>query len=902
MSGASICVGRAPALAVLHEQLAVAAAGAARTVWIDGEPGVGKTTLVRAFLAETSYRVAWASGDEEETSLPYGVLNTLHRAIAAAADAPRSLGDVPSTHIEPLAAGAELLVALGGLDDPLVLVVDDLQWADAQSASALRFALRRLLAERILVVLITRPNPADSLGEAWARLLLDTERVTRLRLDGLTTEGMVELLVATGHGHLDRPVAERLSEHTKGNPLHARALIDELGDSELRAGGVLPAPRSFAQLTIARLAALDDEAARLTVAGAVLGSRFQIPLAASVGNVGDPVSALDSAMEAGLLERAAAGEAVFPHPLVRAAIYNDIRPIQLRALHEAAAVATEGARSLEHRVAATAGSDDALAAELDRQALEAWLSGKGSTAYDLFMAAALLSSNPSAHDRRLLFAVEALFSSGDFARAFGMRETVLGCSESAHRSYVLGLIGHGPAAEAHFSAAVAGAEETDVPLLRLRAIGGRAMVQLRLGRPEAALEDANTVIAAAGTEIWGSGLMLWVQVVSLANLGRTAEAWDLLEERRQAEQYGVELDGLCARGLLEVVDDNLPAAVRDLTALAERARAGETCRLLELGLSLLATAQYRLGQWDEAAMHSELAATLYSDAHRVPVAHAVAAFVHAGRGRFDLAEDDVRAAEEAAQAVPTEGNRFYVAVARAVVAQARGQLDQVRAVTAPLLDGRLVPTVEGQDPWGWRVLAIEGLIGTGELAEARDRLSAFAELVTTQGWCSPQTDMARLEGELAEQSGDIDAALAAYSAGLQWDHERAPLPLPMARLALAYGSLLRRTGARRQAIEQLRNAHAVLASLGASPLLATCDAELSACGLPATTADISGRLGLTFAEQTVAHLVAQGLTNREAATRLYVSPKTVDYHLGNIYAKLGIRSRRDLAGRLSPGA
>lgn len=881
----------------------MAAAGAARIVWIDGEPGVGKTTLVRAFLAQTSNRVAWASGDEEEASLPYGVLATLHRTIPAAADAPDSLGHIPSTHIEPLAAGAELLVALGGLDDPLVLVVDDLQWADPQSASALRFALRRLLAERILVVLITRPNPADSLGESWARLLSDTERVARLHLDGLTTEGMVELLAVTGHGHLDRPVAERLSEHTKGNPLHARALIDELGDSELRAGGLLPAPRSFAQLTIARLAALDDEAAQFTVAGAVLGSRFQIAAAASVGNVGDPVSALDRAMEAGLLERAADGEAVFPHPLVRAAIYNDIRPIQLRALHQAAAAATEGSRSIEHRVAATAGSDDALADELDRLALEAWLSGKGSTAFDHFMAGALLSSNPTARDRRVLFAVEALFSSGDYGRAFGMRETVLGCSESAHRSYVLGVIEHGPAAEAHFSAAVAGAEDdTDVPLLRVRAIGGRAVVQLRLGRSEAALEDANTVIAAAGTEIWGSGLMLWVQVVSLANLGRTAEAWDLLEQRRQAQRYGVELDGLCARGLLELVDDNLPAAVQDLTALAERARAGETCRLFELGLSLLATAQYRLGEWDEAAMHSELAATLYSDAHRIPVAHAVAAFVHAGRGRFDLAEDDVRAAEEAAQAVPTEGNRYYVAVARAVLAQARGQFDQVRAATAPLLDGRLVPTVEGQDPWGWRVLAIEGLIGTGELAEARDRLSAFAELVTTQGWCSPQTDIARLGGELAERSGDDDAALATYSAGLQWDHERAPLPLPMARLALAYGSLLRRTGARRQAIEQLRNAHAVLASLGARPFLATCDAELSACGLSATTADSSGRLGLTLTEQTVAHLVAQGLTNREAATRLYVSPKTVDYHLGNIYAKLGIRSRRDLAGRLSPGA
>lgn len=896
-----MCVGREPALTVLHEQLDLAEGGAARIVWIDGEPGVGKTTLMRAFLAQTSCESAWASGDEEEMSLPYGVLATLHRAIAAAADAPGLLEHVPSERIDPLVAGAELLVALGALDNPLVLAVDDLQWADTRSASALRFALRRLLAERLLVVLITRPNAVDSLGEAWKRLLSDSECVTHVHLDGLTTDGMVELLAATGHAQLERPVAERLSKHTSGSPLHARALIDELGDSGLRAGGLLPAPRSFAQLTIARVAALDDEAARLTIAGSVLGSRFAIGLAASIGNVGDPVKALDHAMEAGLLDRATDGEAVFPHPLVRAAVYNDIRPVQLRALHEAAAAATEGARSLEHRMAAVVGSDDVLAAELEGRAIEEWVSGKGSAAYDHLMAAARLSSDVPTRERRVLVAVVALFSSGDYGRAFAMRETVLECSESAHRSYVLGVIDHGPAAEAHFSTAVAGADDSDVPMLGTAAIGGRAMVHLRQGRPEPALEDANTVMAAPGVPAWGAGLMRWAQVVSLANLGRTAEAWEVLERQQQVQPQRVELDELCARGLLEIFDDDFPAAMRDLTALAQRARAGETCRLFELGLSLLAIVQYRLGEWDGSAMNSELAATLYGDAHRIAAAHSVAAFVHAGRGRFDLAEDDVRAAEEAQRAIPTAANSYYVATARAVLAQARGHSDHLREATAPLLDGRIPTAVDGQDPWGWHVLAIEGLVGTGDLGQARKELDALAELVRTRRWCSPTTDVARLEGELAERSGDPDAALAAYRAGAHTDSERQPLPLPAARLALAHGSLLRRNGARRAAIEQLRSAHAGLTALGALPFLATCEAELSACGLPGTAADPSGRLGLTPTEQTVAHLVAQGLTNREAATRLYVSPKTVDYHLGNIYAKLGISSRRDLAGRLSPG-
>ena len=896
--GIPVCVGREPALAVLREQLAVAVGGAARIVWIDGEPGMGKTTLVRAFLAETRHKSAWVSGDEDETSLPYGVLGTLLRAIEVAAGVGATGEALPSVLTDPLAAGAELLVALGGLDVPLVMVVDDLQWADLQSASALRFALRRLLAERVVVVLVTRPEAVDVLGEQWGRLLADSERVTRLHLDGLSTDGMVELLAATGHGRLDRPVAERLSGHTGGNPLHARALIDELGASGLLAGRVLPAPRSFAQLTVGRLAAMDVEAVQLTTAGAVLGSRFPTALAASLGKVSDPSSALDRAVEAKLLERASDGEARFPHPLVRAAIYNDIPARQLRALHQAAAAETEGVRSLEHQVAATHGSDDALAAKLERRAIKEWLvSGRGSVAYGLFMDAARLSSESPDRDRRTLIAVEALFSSGDFGRAYAMTEAVMGCAPSAHRSWVLGMIDKTPGAEAHFSAAAAQADDkTDIPMLRLRAIGGRSVVHLRQGRFEAALADANTAMAP-GIDGWASGLMRWVQVVSLANLGRSPEAWDVLDQQRQSNSSGFELDVLCTRGLLELVDDELPAAVEDLTALAERARAGETCRLLEFALSALALAQYWLGRWDESALNSQLAISLHGEG-QVALAHSISALVHAGRGRFDVADADIKAAEDANRVISTAGGPYYVSIAKAALAQGQGQQGDLREATAPLLDGSIQPTVEGFDRWGWRVLAIEGLVAAGELPAAREQLTALVNLVRTNGLSSATTDIARLEGQLAEASGDLDAALARYEAGLHSGSGLVPLPLPAARLALAYGSLLRRTGSRRAAIEQLRNAHAGLTALGAAPFLAACDAELSACGLQAPTADRSGRLRLTPTEQTVAHLIAQGLTNREAATRLYVSPKTVDYHLGNIYAKLGITSRRDLPGRL----
>jgi DNA-binding CsgD family transcriptional regulator len=899
-----VCVGREPALAVLRGQLAMAVRGAARIVWIDGSPGMGKTTLVRAFLAETRHRSAWATGDEEETSLPYGVLATLQRAIAVAADSPGPVDDVPSAQTDPLAAGAELLVALGGLDDPLVLVIDDLQWADTQSASALRFALRRLLAERLLVVLITRPNAADYLGESWTRLLADPERVTRVHLDGLTTEGMVQLLAASGHGRLDRPVAERLSEHTGGNPLHARALIDELGDSGLRAGGVLPAPRSFAQLTIGRLVAMDGEAVQLATAGAVLGSRFSVPLAALVGGVADPVGALDSAVAAGLLERAPEGHARFTHPLVRGAVYNDLSAARLRSLHLAAADATTGTRSLEHRVSASAGSNDDLAQELEHLARKELASGAPIASHDHLVVAASISSTARDRDRRVLSSVEAVVGAGDYPRAAALRPIVMACAESAHRSYVLGLIDLDFPAEVHLSAAAAADNDGDIPSLRIKALGVRSIVRLRLGQFEAALRDAETTLElSVGT--WGIPMVRWVQVVCLAQLGRTADARDALDRLvPRPDGPAVDLDLLGASGLMELVDDDLGAAQRVLTELAERARAGEACRVLIFSLCVLAVVQYQLGRWDESAMSSELALALGDPTPGwwTWMAHTAATFVHAGRGRFDVAEEHVQVAGEVVRSLQTPFGLYQVAVARAVLAQSRGQMDELRAATAPMLDGSLVPTVVGLDRWGWQVLAIEGLLGTGELPAARKQLAELADLVSANGLVSAATDIARLEGQLAEASDDPDSALAAYAVGLQPVDGRGPLPLPKARLALAYGSLLRRTGARRAAVEQLRTAHAALTALGAAPFLATCDAELSACGLQAPTADPSGRLTLTPTEQTVAHLVAQGLTNREAATRLYVSPKTVDYHLGNIYAKLGITSRRDLAGRLKPGA
>jgi ATP/maltotriose-dependent transcriptional regulator MalT len=187
------------------------------------------------------------------------------------------------------------------------------------------------------------------------------------------------------------------------------------------------------------------------------------------------------------------------------------------------------------------------------------------------------------------------------------------------------------------------------------------------------------------------------------------------------------------------------------------------------------------------------------------------------------------------------------------------------------------------------------LLGVNEVDDARRTLEGLEALIGRWQLTSAVTDAARLRGQLAEASGDVDEAQAAYAAGLAGGPG---LPLPTARLEVTYARLLRQLGAKRAAIEQLRRARHRLARLAARPFLAWCDEELTACGVAAPRGS-GDRLGLTAAELSVAHLVAQGLSNRETAERLYVSVKAVEYHLGHIYAKLGISSRRQLAGRLA---
>jgi len=311
--------------------------GQPKVVCIEGSPGMGKTALVHAFLDRAGNAVVLrASGDEDEASHPWGVLDQLARSPLPAPVAElRALSQHPPG-ADPLAAGSKLLEALGVLQAgrPVLIVIDDVHWADEPSARVLRFAARRLQSDNVMVLVTARSSHPDGPTSAWRRLA--GERGRHLHLSGLGVDDLVALGEAIDGARLSHRATRRLWEHTEGHPLHARSLLEELDPEALEAfPGPLPAPRSFAGLVLSRLAGCSESAETLVTSAAVLGRRSRLSHALSLAGVDDPVAALSEAVDAGLLSEVGTGPGrgvTFSHPLVHAAVYGDLSPARRRSV------------------------------------------------------------------------------------------------------------------------------------------------------------------------------------------------------------------------------------------------------------------------------------------------------------------------------------------------------------------------------------------------------------------------------------------------------------------------------------------------------------------------------------------------------------------------------------------
>ena len=911
--GRGVFVGRVSELAVLRAAVTSACAGQPTVAVVEGDAGIGKSTLLTRFSAElVGPAMLRASGDESEQLLPYGVVGQLVASAGKAGRrAPGLLARSISGRTDPLAVGADLVAWLGQLPGPVAVVVDDLHWADAPSARALLFAARRLHADRVMLLASARPGDLPRLGESWRRFLAGDHRAIRIRLPGLRLEDVLELSRALGAGELPHLAARRLLAETGGNPLYCRAVLEEAAIEGLdQADRPLRVPRSLAGMVQARVVGLGQEAAELVTAASVLGRQCELAVAAALAGLDDPAPALREAVAAGILADRArgAGNGVgFTHQLVWRAVYDDLSVATRRELHARASTLLGRRQALEHRVAAATGPDDRLAAELEAAGREASRLGRTAQAAAWLAQAAAVTGDPSVADRRVLDALETLLFAGEVAEAQLLAIRAAAVEPSPRRSQLLGtldfLAGRTAVGEAWLLAAWQDHHPDKEALVGLAAAYWLAMLYLISSRIPEAITWGERAARTADPVMRGRALGL--AGIALFLNGRASEGLARLAflPAAPAEVRPEDTDTLVMRGVLRLLADDLVGGVGDLTAAAARLRAGLPLSMASQCLSCLASAEWRLGRWDEAALHGELSAALARDTERVwdlGFVHGVAAVVPAQRGDWEIAAAHVRRATEGAQAAGTAARVNAALMAHAYLAAAQGDhAAVVSAADAVRATGKGQYCLHIAGRYEWQILEIDALVSLGRLDEAGTALAELSKSLSPGSPAAVAVAAGRLHGDLALAARHQADAAAAFE--VAWQHASGlQAPLTLAQLEISDARCLRSAGQPQAAAARLRSARQRLTGLGALPYAQLCDQELAAAGATRAKTPAFAPDDLTPAEQAVARLVAAGRSNRQTAAELYVSVKTVEFHLRHIFAKLSIRSRKELADLLGP--
>ncbi len=786
-------------------------------------------------------------------------------------------------------------------------MVDDAHWADTLSLQALSFALRRLHADPVLTLVVAREQAAN-IPEGLRRLVVD--RGLPLRLDGLSAEDLGLLALRVSGQALPRRALERLRDHTGGNPLHVHALLQEFDVAALaRSDRPLPAPRSFAMVVMSRLAACSADARALIQAASVLGQRCSVGLAARAAALDQPATALEEANAAGVLEivDAPTGPAIaFSHPLMRAAVYHDIGPARRVEFHARASSLTEGSTRLDHRIAATLVEDPGLAAEVAAHARQEVAKGAALSGAAYLVTAARLSTDHCDRERLLLDALEQLLLGGEVAEATRLAGDVEALPDSARRRYLLGHLAllRGRRREAEdllvtvWQHCQTGMDNELAGLVSLL-LAQLCSTELRVTE---AVEWSQRAIGPGGKPHLVAPA-LGVLVPCLGAAGRAEESLALAASLPEggAPLSADDIEAVLGRGLVRMWVDDLRGACADLSAVVAATRCRPACAPGLIALGFLAEAEYRLGAWDDSIAHGDLAVSLAHDSDQLWLS----AFVHAGagwalaaRGAWEAAEDHVQGALVAARQLGDAASVTCAATAGAQLAFARADHAVVLDAVQPLLDLGERATLAEPSVHPWRELHAEALVHLGLLAEAEDAVDALQALAEARDRRSSLSHAARVRGVLEAARGNPAGARESFEVGLAHSQELCA-PFDRALLEMAYGRFLRRGGERRAASAHLKEAHGVFCRLGAEPFVQRCQAELAACGLAPRRRSGGPVLDLTPQELAVARLVATGKSNREVAAELVVSVKTVAYHLGNVYAKLGVSSRSQLAARFA---
>jgi DNA-binding CsgD family transcriptional regulator len=894
-------VGRDEELDVLHAFLHPRRAAPAALV-LEGEAGIGKSTLWLAAVAaarEGGLRVLATRPAEPERAVGYAGLGDLledaldetllrlppprRRALEAALH----LREAPEP-ADPHAVAVAVRSVVRALADEgrLLLAVDDLQWLDPASAAALAFTVRRLADEPVLVLLSCRR------GEGIERTELEGALEGEpLRVGPLSAGAVRQLLRDRLGAALPRSTLLRIHEVSGGNPFFALELARALAGTarDVSAAEPLPAPQTVRELVGRRLAAL-SRATRDTLLVAAASARPRRALLSR--------AALVEALDAEVLT--VEGENLrFAHPLLASVLYGDATPAERRAVHaKLARDLPDAVEAARHLGLSTSAPDEAVAAKLEAAAVQARARGAPASAAELMEQAVALTPEhaAAARVRRAVEAARYHVDAGD-DRAEPLLEAVLPLTAGDTRAEALRLLGLHRRERAAFGAEYALLREAlahvEEPALeaQIRVALVNPLFNAEVDRMEDGPEHARRAVelaeAAGEPGLLSSALASRAHLdftlsrrVPLDELGRAAEL-----ERRSAPLHMLARLTLARVQLWTARPD---AACAVLRPLYEEARdAG--LRWEFTSLSFLLDAETRAGNLVEAErLADEFVAIAWPTDRSLArmVALLGRALVRAWAGDVDAVREDGDRAIELADAI---GFRARLADTRWV----RGFVE--------------LSVGDPAAAHGYLGLSVERVLAGGAGAPARhvplfrDAAEALAELGrpgdvrALVGWLRDDSEnpwavaaAAHAHGVAAAAADAVEEALAAL-ADAAGQLQRLPLPLEHARALLALGAAQRRARRRREARESLERAAALFDERGARLWSGRARAELGSIG---------GRRrqeGLTAAERRVAELVAEGRTNREVAAALFLGERTVETHLSHVYAKLGVRSRTELA-------
>ncbi len=865
-----------------------AASGHPWLVIIEGPAGSGKSALLRSSLdaLDDGFVIERVYGDDLSVDVPMSLLGP----IIGTTDAPAFTAAVRLIdHLAELQEG----------DRVAVLAIEDLHWADQASLHALVTALRRLDHDRVLVVATVRDDdgPRD---ERWGRLRADPDRCRRITVPPLTGQECTELASAAGLA-LPPDAAARLVRHTAGNALYVRTLLEELTPSQLtRPGPDLPVPRSLGSIVTAQVAALPSSAAAVCEALAVLGGRASIAVVEQVSGVPAVLDVLAAAPVSSLIEVstvAGSRELAFVHPLQEVAVYEDLAPSRRRALHTAAAAALPSDEALRHRASAADPSDVALEADLVAAAERSRASGRGAQAARYLWWAADLATSDAARTRRSLEASRALIEAGQIAVAQERCPTDASDEDQQLLCLVRGMLataaGDVVAGEQLLKEASGGSD----PALAASALIQVGYLYTTLARgvdavdavaPVASLVAPDSDPARVAHVLHSIGVsQQWGATSGLADLAARFPEEAVLTPNIAALVIGT-------RGMFETYAGRYQAATASLHTFIERSHRGLQTIHLSRAETLLALTLIALGGWDEAAVHARTAIDLAADEGLVLIqaqAQAVAAMALAPGAASGSAPGYVDEARRSAGRAGTAEADVWARLAEASLAEALGQPERVIAALEPLEAG---PRDDAAPMFAvlWLPRLAGALVDVGRATEAR-RHSELLAVLARRHTRELTTVVATIEARLAAFDGDAAAALKAFDRAESAVSPNTPV-LERFELHRRHGEQLLALGRLDDARRQLRAAERLVSPLGSGPLVERIRSDLDAAGAEADLPSLVPIVELTERERDVVALVRQGYTNREIAETLFVSVKAVEYHMGNIFSKLGIRSRREL--------